>query len=443
MQIANHASSDNHLQRHSECEIVERCSVWVTAPFSSALPLLLVLLFLPKWNLFAIPGESAGVRIDDLFLLFAAALLYRSYCLHRWPSTRSEQLFFLFVTCGIGSVLLNSLVRAEPPSPRLLYAVRPLEYFLFFYAGRCFAVRQQLLALIVPLLGWHALWLVVQKAGLLGGFFLGEWRSDLSDRAIGIGAFPSEAAALLNILAPCAFWRLHAQRSLAQDVRLIAWLLITLLFAVLVSCTGSRIGLWALVVTSLTYGAPYRASVPLLMLLCVAGVVVFGMSSDGIGWVTWVLGRADVLFSWDNITLIVKSWEKNSLSEPLERLLQGYQSTDESWFVRLFKWLFALQLSANHVWSWVFGLGPGTFGPALDGGLLRVVLEYGAVGVLLLWLFLKPMWSDSMVRAILLALLWNLLFFDLYLAYKTMSLLFLIFGHLHSLGPSERDSRSR
>jgi hypothetical protein len=108
-------------------------------------------------------------------------------------------------------------------------------------------------------------------------------------------------------------------------------------------------------------------------------------------------------------------------------LMQAY---DLSWWMRLHKWIYALKVYLEHPACYLQGIGPGFCGPALDGGYLRLLTENGLIGILLFLQLLSKLYRQSpQLKGMITALLVNMLFFDAYLAYKPMSLLFLVSGY--------------
>lgn len=107
-----------------------RSTAWLIA-------VILPLLFLPKINLFNFAeGESAGLRIDDIFLLIFSFILFWIRFSLTFRFTQLEKDLALIVglsmiSLGINKFFLFNDILTSPAS--LPYAVRIFEYFLFFY----------------------------------------------------------------------------------------------------------------------------------------------------------------------------------------------------------------------------------------------------------------------------------------------------------------------
>ena len=97
-----------------------------------------LLLFLPKINLITMAGQTAGLRIDDVCLLFAAGIMFLGYARAKRSWLSIEKFFFLFFSLSVFSVCINTLLfdgGLFEFRPNILYVMRFLEYFVFFYIG--------------------------------------------------------------------------------------------------------------------------------------------------------------------------------------------------------------------------------------------------------------------------------------------------------------------
>ena len=78
---------------------------------------------------------------------------------------------------------------------------------------------------------------------------------------------------------------------------------------------------------------------------------------------------------------------------------------------------------------WIFGVGPGTLTPALDGGWLRVICETGIVGTLVFLSLLRKISRLSTCCSMaVFALAINMLMIDAHMAYKVVAFLFFLVG---------------
>ena len=92
------------------------------------------LLFIPKFNLISLGAyEGAGVRVDDIVILLIASLFLYVVCI-KGTLSQIEVYFYLFFLYTLVVHVLNL------PYSRgnILYPLRMLEYWMFFYLGRLF-----------------------------------------------------------------------------------------------------------------------------------------------------------------------------------------------------------------------------------------------------------------------------------------------------------------
>ncbi len=143
-----------------------------------------------------------------------------------------------------------------------------------------------------------------------------------------------------------------------------------------------------------------------------------------------VYQRSSDLFSFRNLKLFNLVWDKVDTTQNLmgDEAVE-VKNYDMSWWIRIHKWLFMAKSYTENPECYLQGLGPGYAGAALDGGILRVLTEYGWIGVFLFWKFFSCLYRLNLqTKWMIIAFLMNMIFFDAYLAYKTMSFLFFVCG---------------
>jgi hypothetical protein len=146
--------------------------------------------------------------------------------------------------------------------------------------------------------------------------------------------------------------------------------------------------------------------------------------------------RSTELLSWQNVEAIRVLYNSIPVEKEFTGFVQGGASQDApedvdvSLYMRGFKWVHVVKIMFTASWTiWIFGLGPGALGPALDGGWLRLIAETGIVGTLAFVSLLRKMYrlSSSCSMAVL-ALAVNMLMIDSQNAYKVMAFLFFLVG---------------
>lgn len=378
----------------------------------------LPLLFLPKINIIEVAGESAGLRIDDIVLFLLIPLVVLALAIRRRPSvSRGECAFVVMLTLFMISSVVNLVVfgRSNP-----LYAVRFVEYFTFYYIGvYCGA---GLPYICYSLLGVNAIFMVLQACSLIGGFASEGYVQSAANRPIGLTGGPWEIGAVINIVFA----------ALLYDGRRKYWLLFCATLALLLLCGARSPAVIHLVVFGVFLFRRSRRKGALLIrggAVLAVGLVAFLAIPNK------VTERSQYLFNPENLVLAQKIYDRTELDPhftSFEKVDNGAgildSESDMSWLLRATKWMYAYKTWVTTPEAWVIGLGPGMWGPSLDGGWLRLLTETGVLGVLAFVLFFNTLCSTPLLKAVRLCVFLNMAFIDIYISYKTMSLVFLIAG---------------
>lgn len=407
----------------------------------------LPLLFLPKINLFTLDsGETAGLRMDDLILLVFGSFLMWSHALSHQRLYKIEGWMLLLTIFSLFSFLSNRLFVSLgflQMDAKIFYAIRLLEYFLFFYVGTIASHYLKASLIIRVFFLFNLLLMVLQKLNLAGGILASGYQANVSERVQGIASFPSEMGLLLNFLfcymmfddsGPSKFINLFRSPYLKYFLRALYPYWMFSLFAIFVIFTGNRISILALIVSfifRLRQDFNWRSvsswiTLAILIPLLVTGTAFIITQTAG------VYERSVALFSLKNIELFEIVWDKIDISQaPAENEGLPLENYDMSWWIRIHKWLFVIKSYLLNPECYLQGLGPGFCGAALDGGFLRIVTEYGVIGVFFFWKFFASLYRlNRQTQWMIITFAINMLFFDAYLAYKTMSLLLFTCGYI-------------
>lgn len=411
--------------------------------------LVIPLLFLPKINLIGgFSGQTAGVRIDDLVLFSFSFLFFWAKVATRQPFSLFEKLIGAFTLVLLLSYLLNAvwvffdylMVKAH-----LVYALRLFEYFLFFYIGmyavRHYNYRKVLISLTLVCVSV----MVLQKAGLIGAFTTAGYRHTqaISYRILGICSFPSEAGAMLNVLS--AFWLFDSKLKeqflsssffdrRKREMEFLYPFFVIALFGLLIIWSGSRIALLAHLLLSflaLKNSVTGEKKKLIYFFSLLVGAIALGAAAYATGS---ILSRSIHLLSFENLSIIGAVWDRVATHYiPIGKEQVTNTFADASWMIRIHKWCYALKIYVQHPECYLTGIGPGFAMAALDGGFLRLLVEGGIAGLAIFLLFLKKAASTSpQIFAAVIAFCLNMVFFDVYLAYKVMSLLFFALGAVYA-----------
>jgi hypothetical protein len=145
-----------------------------------------------------------------------------------------------------------------------------------------------------------------------------------------------------------------------------------------------------------------------------------------------VVKRSENVMSSNNVEIFTYTYKRTIVKPDFTGFpeFDVYDNADLSWLMRVTKWTYSLKLWLNSPTALFLGVGPGTWGIALDGGILRLITETGLIGTLLFGLFLKKCTSvNYCVKAVIIALIINMVMIDIHIAYKSMALIFMIVGY--------------
>lgn len=405
----------------------------------------LPLLFLPKINLISFGSETAGIRIDDVILLFLGILIVWAHVLLRKKIEKIEIWILLLTAFSFLSFFSNKiLVHLDVlhMDAKIFYVVRLFEYFLFFYIGSMAAYFFSGNGVVRAFFLWNFFLMTLQKFGLLGGLTVEGYKGSVAERVQGIASFPSEMGLILNLLFCYLIYDKSSQSkivnlfspSLQHFFRRFYLYWMFFIFGLFVVFTGNRISILALFVCFLfRVKDQFRMRSLASFWILVSSIVIL---AAGIGY--FVMQTASVyerslnLFSWKNLELAQVVWDKINLNiDPISEGVTSSTDYDMSWWLRIHKWMYVLKAYTTNPIVYLQGLGPGFAWSALDGGWLRIWVEYGIVGVFIfLGLFSTLYRINVQTKWMMIAFGINMIFFDAYLAYKTMSVLFFASGYI-------------
>ena len=291
--------------------------------------------------------------------------------------------------------------------------------------------------------------MILQKWGLLGYWGLYGYEATCVYRCAGIASFPSEMGMLLNLV---FCYLLFKKEEILASVKkfffknTLIFLMIDTLYpfflflltGALLTINGSRISFLAHVFIFCLYlitKTKYRILFfTITMFFSIILGVIFGQSSSLKN--STLFARSAAIFSMKNIDLIEKVWLSiDTTEDPIgkESVKHNSKQEDTSWWMRIHKWLYALKIFVNHPEAYFQGIGPGFAMAALDGGTLRIFVEYGIIGTILFFsLFYQIANTSEPLKYCMIAFMINMIFIDVYLAYKPMALLFFITGYAYA-----------
>ncbi len=382
------------------------------------------LIFLPKINLIGVAGQTAGLRIDDLILFAALGLFILIWLLNkRIVFAKIELLLFAFVGLSLLTTLMNQEIRG------ILYSLRLLEYFVFFYVGVCAFCKLQLHKIAEIFLLTNFVLIALQLFGVIGAFVLGNYEKGVP---IGIGSGSWEIGLLFNMaVAILAF------SPQVSPIRLLAYYLAVLVALLIIGARVPAANHVLLLGIYLYHRGTSRhifislSIIALVSLLAIAGGAFKAVENSALA------ERATTLFSNKNADAIALLWHE---VEPKRQI--SYDKSTETYAENDFEQDFSLLLRVEKTFIalkyWLqqpllfqfFGVGAGTWGTAVDMGYIRLLTEHGILGFCLFW---YALWNLSRyagyTKTIMLLFAVNMLTLDAYLAYKVMSFYLLTCGY--------------
>lgn len=398
----------------------------------------------PRIDLVSVGAST--IRLEDVVLASLVAFTRSNPFSRRIPGGR----WMAAVTSvALLSVLWNALEGRLDLVQGILFALRPLEYWLIFVwlVNRHLHLPAQrkrldrILALVT--VTQLAVALVQAVLGISIGF------SKFSNqRAAGLTAGPYELGAIMSLF--FIYWLARGRPMLAgvslcavvlsaSRISVLATLLGALVF-VLVRTFSRRGDQWRGVSPRFVAGMAIALSIPL-------GASIVTTPEVYVEPVVERIQTTDLIAAWSDAGARAHGIAASSGSD--EYLRYAYSplyvysavSSDQSASIRFFRWRLLLNLLGED-FHWMMGLGPSFAGPSVDGGVMRVVAELGAVGFAM-WagLFVSMYRSQSAAgRGILVALLTGSLFIDLPFAMRVvMVLLVLMACELRVTADPDRD----
>lgn len=413
----------------------------------------LILIFLPKMNIITFAGrETAGIRADDIFLMAFSFFLFWGHIAARHLISTLEKKIFVIVIFSFISFFLNRFLVAMGflhVDASILYVLRIFEYFIFYYAGYYCFQHFNLYKVITIYFLFNLFLILLQKAGLIGYWGIYGYKSTCTYRCTGIASFPSEMGMLLNMFFCFVLFQKEKVDKMLKRFfccnsfyyivvsKLYAFFFF-LLFGVLLLFNGSRIAFLAYLTTYFLYlitTSKNKLIIFSIIFFIFSGSLIYFSNSQLSNQIT-LMERSQKLFSKSNLDLIEKVWDKIDVRYvPIgnEIVKQDLENEDTSWWIRIHKWLYGLKIYYLHPESYLFGIGPGFAMAGLDGGILRIFIEYGLIGSFLFMLFFYDIARQSTILSHwIIVFLINMIFFDVYLAYKPMSLMFLLTGYTYA-----------
>lgn len=403
-------------QQKSRPYYVVACLLWLTV----------------GWRVDLLSIGGSAVRVDDLLIIALAPMAMKVAREHRESIGRLNWAMGLLVFFAYLSSFVNFLTGRVDLSVALLFASRPLEYWIIFLAAVhvvSVAGFQILVRLTYFAVTFHVAVAVLQYMGI---FDIG-FSKFSSERGAGFTAGPYELGAICVIIGLAA---LNQRRTGFVAVALLGILI-----------SVSRISLLAFVV-----GASYIALRrwrqggrevrlrPSTVLIFVS-ITILVIVSAFVGFAERVvkpasdrLNQTSVFASFESAGRMASTFPAGLTSGEYQRIAYdgidfviSSAGADASSDVRFFRWHMLLD-NMGSSWNWFLGLGPSYPGPSVDGALLRILVETGFFGLMAWALLFVGLWRrvDRSGRAALLGTLVGSTVIDLPFAMRVAAVLLIV-----------------
>jgi hypothetical protein len=391
---------------------------------------------------------GSGLRIEDFLIIFLLFLSVKSL-LKTKDNLDIEYLKNLIKIYKYVMILallsfVSIIVNQEFNIINILYSVRILEYSIFIIFGFVLSRYQVNLEKIIVWYGiFNIILIFLQHYKLIGGFFNGNY--DIYARPMGLTGGAYEISVILII----SFIVLN--EILNKDKIKNYFLIYIYLSFVTISIflNGARIAFASLVLILVYY---FRKNIKLLLIVIFIIIILTLIFNENI-----LLKRSKLLFSKENINLIVEVYKSIDIKKDLEfytkplneigNMIEGCNINpenckniqnkidnklfkyDPSWLIRIHKWAYVVKYTISNPMRILVGSSPGKFGSAVDGSFIRIFGELGIIGLLLYLLIIKELIINERLKLIILVLLVNMLFIDVIYAYKIMAIIFSLYGY--------------
>ncbi|MCL2896798.1 hypothetical protein [Brenneria tiliae] len=382
-----------------------------------------VLFLMPKINIISVGNYNAGIRVDDFIIATWLFVFLFSYVLNKKNTIRVIDLkyykFIIFMFIGT----CFSLLFYNQGS--IIFPFRFLEYFTFFIMGVYLAQKDvYITGMMKVILYLNIIISVLQSVGIIGGFTVSGYNSDVSSRVIGLTSGPWELGVLLNFLT-CYF--------LSSKSGNLYKIIIFFVCLIVIFLSGSRMSFVAQMVVAIAYILKTSSALGVMKKVMIMAPLffasIFYLSNST------VAERSVNLFNADNFIELPTTYRATTLLHGNPDwsnfdILDG--DVDASWSIRSIKWIYAVKLFLSNPVFIATGVGAGTFGNALDGGWLRMLIECGVIGLILFLSFLSANKKLSLMNYLIFySFLINMIMIDIYMSYKVMSFMLFIFGYMY------------
>lgn len=391
--------------------------------------ILVICIFSFKVTVLGIGGS--GIRLDDIILVFAFALLLIRGDFWRTHRSAALNWYLWFILFSFVSVCWNVFNGRVEFMLASLFVARLVEYIVFYYIGYSAAQSGTDLTRIMK----YYLWTLCIVVPLQMLNIVPSPNEFSNDRPSGNNNGPYELAAVAAFLLCFLFYRNKNRLSGLASVFLI------LVTAARSTFAGAAVSLFKVMLQK-------SRKVALIAVASLGAIVVALLAFLNLGGDS-VLTNVPVLQRFSKADTAASGFDLRTIysATPTYKTSADYSSGafayaiayasrmegDASTAIRVFRWTALVKSCVSNVDTILIGLGPSFGTTAVDGYFVRVFAETGLVGLALFALFIWSLINAKSnspwpFREFVLILLFTAVSIDIFASYKTMLLLWLWHG---------------
>lgn len=405
---------------------------------------------LPKINIINIPGNDAGIRVEDLLIvvLFIYYLnnifIKKKIIIENIIMKKVIKIFACYILITLISSIFGVFNNYVKPMLALLYFLRKIEYFLMIFVGYDIIKNNifdtdKIENFFKFTVIFHFIISLLQLKGIVGSFNKGQALGQLTQGRVSStfnGAY--ELSAYLLLILPYFLYNIFKNKKYT-----IKNFLYIILIAICIYSSESRTSLIILLVIIALMFSKFerdlRVKLLTINILCLIGILAIFYSFN--------INLQDTRFASVNIKEMAKTtkiaWNTKNFENYVltgswygNNNLDLEKEADASYSTRVHHWM---QLIDGVLKSPILGVGASISGGSADGNYIRILAESGILGIYT-WIYMnyiiiknakgKIAKNKSMVivNYALISMLLGSIFIDVFESSKVMMTMWFLIG---------------
>lgn len=394
---------------------------------------LFFIMFVPKINLFNIPGTSTGIRIEDFLILLSFityVLTSKNKKINYKKNKNIVYVFVFYILVCIISTLFGSLNNYVSISMGIVYTMRKIEYFVMFFIGYEFSMENEKFDKLLKISVIFNFFIVLlQKFQIIGSFRNAAYGNLITDRFSSIFTGSYELTSFLLLIMPFIFLK-----NIKIKVKDIFYLSIILIILVLSESRTSMM-LFFLMIVLMFIREKGKNKFNFVLYIIFGSIFVFYLLLNG-NLLSFLPRTSDL--NLKNVkNAITYSWNNRSIYDYIHNYssIPVYPYGDLSFNIRIKNWLCLID---GFIKNPILGMGMSIVRNASDGGYVRLLSEVGVLGAFAWLTLLKKIYNHlktdnykfKSYRYCIISILLGAVFIDLFDASKIMCMFWFILGYV-------------